>query len=235
MDFWALHRSAGYQANRRRASSSVFGTASHCQNRVSVEAQISAWLFAGVFYNTLLHRPVKLTVENVSGSIVNQAGEVGLCLYTAKIEHKSIFNISLLQVMPVQPLKSLGSVPFVIVKLHHCGGIPLHGLKASCNVVRFRKPGGAFFSNSRILIIVGMLLLEVPCVAGLPHPVALVEFCSYFGCSCSAVSVLQNLHSNMRRDTVPEFVGKSGFVRISPVVAVPPVCYPCFGTAAVQS
>lgn len=78
----------------------------------------------GVFYNTLLHRPVKLTVENVSGSIVNQAGEVGLCLYTAKIEHKSIFNISLPQVMPVQPLKSLGSVPFVIVKLHHCGGIP---------------------------------------------------------------------------------------------------------------
>ena len=39
-------------------------------------------------------------------------------------EHKSIFNISLPQVMPVQPLKSLGSVPFVIVKLHHCGGIP---------------------------------------------------------------------------------------------------------------
>ena len=48
----------------------------------------------------LLHRPVKLTVENVSGSIVNQAGEVVLCLYTANIEHKSIFNISLPQVMP---------------------------------------------------------------------------------------------------------------------------------------
>ena len=46
------------------------------------------------------------TLENVSGSIVNQAGEVGLCLYTAKIEHKSIFNISFPAGASLQLLKS---------------------------------------------------------------------------------------------------------------------------------
>ena len=76
-------------------------------------------LLQSVLHNALLHAPVELTMQDVPGGIVNQAGKVSLRRLSSQIEGKAILNIALPQIMPVDTLEALGGITLVIVEAHH--------------------------------------------------------------------------------------------------------------------
>lgn len=78
-------------------------------------------LIKRVLYNALLHVVVELTVDNVPGTIVNQAAEICGFLLAVNRQHRAVFNIALPEVEAVLALEPLGSVAGILVYLHHAG------------------------------------------------------------------------------------------------------------------
>ncbi len=52
-------------------------------------------LLQRVLHNALLHVPIELTVEDIPGGIVNQAGKIGLRGPPSQVKGKAILNVPL--------------------------------------------------------------------------------------------------------------------------------------------